>query len=377
MLIPIFSFLVIAGVVYLLGRQVIRPGSGEQPAVLVGNASRPLVFGRLTGALAGILPCSGDAMETLTRYLKRAGYYHWQAPEEFLSLRNAVVVGWVLLVGTVVVVVADSNHPGWFPLAAGCFGALLLYALPAIVLRSLAAGRLRRIQYTLPDALDMIAMTMTAGLPIQDSVRRVARDLKDTCPDLAYELQIVSRQGDLGSFEKALRQFALRSELPEIQSLAAMVAQAELQGSPVGDALEEFADGIRLGRRQRAEEQGNKTSVMLLLPLIFCLAPPVYILLLSPAVIEMRDFVLRENRPGGILAPESAVNGISSGSLTGRGRADAGGPLSPMQATLRRPASPASESLPLRSSRPGTREPVDLRLLPAGGSPRVADSGRR
>ena len=71
----------------------------------------------------------------------------------------------------------------------------------------------------------------------------------------------------------------------------------------VAVALRDYSDSIRRGFRQRAEEKGNKNSVKLLLPVVLCLAPPVYILLLAPAVLELRDFIIRENKPGGVLVP--------------------------------------------------------------------------
>ena len=365
MAIAVLVFLVITVLVYAVGRRLMRSDRNVDPQVLAGARTRPLVFGPLTLALAGVLPCSPKARESLTRHLGHAGYYHRHALEEFLSIRNALCIGWLLLTGTVAVIVVDGSHHAIVPLAAGFLGVLLLYSLPTLILHSLAGDRLRRIQYTLPDALDMITMSMAAGLPIHDAVRRVAQDMKGTAPDLACELQIVSRQGELGSFDKALRQFATRTELPDIQSLAAMVGQAEIQGSRVADALEEFADGIRRQRRQRAEEQGNKTSVKLLMPLVFCLAPPVYIMLLSPAVIEMRNFVLHENRPGGILAPQSAVGDAGTGSATGeRATANARRPLSPQNATFRRSGGPSSETAPARPGGRDSQEPVDLRIVP-------------
>lgn len=365
MLIAVLVFLVITVLVYVVGRRLMNAGRNVDPQVFAGERMRPLVFGRLTEALAGVLPCSARSRELLTRHLGHAGYYHRHALEEFLSIRNALCVGWLLLAGTVAVIVVEGDQHAIVPLAAGFLGALVLYAVPTLVLQSLAGDRLRRIQYSLPDALDTITMSMAAGLPIHDAMRRVAQDMKDTSPDLACELQIVTRQGEIGSFEKALRQFAMRTELPDIQSLAAMVGQAEIQGSRVADALEEFADGIRRQRRQRAEEQGNKTSVKLLMPLVFCLAPPVYIMLLSPAVIEMRNFVLHENRPGGILSPDSAVAGAGASAAQDQKTAsNARQPLAPRNATVRRPAGPSPEAAPVRPSGVPSQEPVDLRVVP-------------
>ena len=116
-------------------------------------------------------------------------------------------------------------------------------------------------------------------------------------------MEIIRRQAEAHTLENALTQFADRINVAEIKSLAALVTQTERLGTNVATALRDYADSIRRGFRQRAEEQGNKNSIKLLLPVTLCLAPPVYILLLAPAVLELRDFIIRENRPGGVLAP--------------------------------------------------------------------------
>ena len=84
-------------------------------------------------------------------------------------------------------------------------------------------------------------------------------------------------------------------------------SHAEHLGGNVSSAFRDFADSIRRTRRQSAEERGNKASVKLLFPVVFCLAPPIYILLLGPAALELKQFVQRENRPGGALSQSAAV----------------------------------------------------------------------
>jgi len=76
----------------------------------------------------------------------------------------------------------------------------------------------------------------------------------------------------------------------------------------VAAAFREFADSVRRTRRQRAEEQGNKASVKLLFPVVLCLAPPIYILLLGPATLELKNFMNRENMPGGVLATSTSID---------------------------------------------------------------------
>ncbi len=308
MLLPTAAFLVVAGLFFLLGLLFIRTGRNGEGEVLAGGKARPLMFGPLTAPLAGVLPVSAGSKANISRDLRRAGFYHRLAYQEFMALRNVLVVGWVVLVGAAIVA-APQPAPKWMPAGIACAVVVagLLYAMPVLLLHAQAKARLQRIQYGLPDALDMITMCMEGGLPLPQVLQRVGRDLATTHPDLACELKIIGRQMEAGSLDGALRQFAARIDIPDVQSLAALVGQTEQQGGSVAGALVEFADGVRRAQRQRAEEHGNKTSVKLLFPLVLCLAPPVYVLLLTPAIIEMREFVLKENRPGGILSPQTMV----------------------------------------------------------------------
>ena len=300
----IAAFLGITALCYGVGWGLIRGRRNHDAEVFSGGRRRPLIFGPLTTAMAGVIPCSAAGKAAITRELRRAGCYHRFAWEEFASLRNALIVGWVLLIGTLIVV---GTEPGdqmtGRLLIVGVVGVVLLYGLPRLILHSRAGARVQRIQYSLPDALDMITMCMTGGLPLHGALCRVSSELGTTHSDLACELRILGRQMEAGSLDGALRQFADRIDTPDAQALAVLVSQTERQGGSVSAAFHEFADEVRRARRQRAEEQGNKTTVKMLLPLVFCLAPPIYMLLLSPAIIELRSFVVQENRAGGVLSP--------------------------------------------------------------------------
>ncbi len=305
MLLPTAVFLIVAALLYVLALPFVRGAKGRENEVLSGGKPRPLIFGPVTRALAGVVPCTAATKANITKDVRRAGYYHRLAREEFLSFRNGLVIGWVVLIGTLAVVISDGENTTVMLnlLLAGLLVAIVLYALPVLVLRSRGNARVQRIRFALPDALDMITMCTTGGLSLHEALSKTSRELHTTHADLAMELKIMGRQMEAGSMDGALTQLAARIDTPEIQSLTAMVSQTHAQGSSVAAALQEFGDALRQGRRQRAEEHGNKTSVKMLLPLVLCLAPPVYMLLLTPAVIELRRFVLRENQPGGILTP--------------------------------------------------------------------------
>lgn len=298
---PIAAFFAIVGLLFMIGRMLVR-GSGSTETELTAPGWR--IFGPLTSALAGVLPVSGEQMDAIRNEVRQAGYYRPLAAEQFLAFRNSLLVGWVLLIATAVVVAYDPQQdPTFILLAIGAAGLAVLYAGPRLYLQSLARNRVNRIQRQLPDGLDMITMCMTGGLSLYRALDRVGDELRSTHRDLALELDIIRRQAEAHSLEHSLEQFAKRIDAPDVQTLSALVAQTERLGSNVAVALKEFADGIRRSFRQRAEERGNKTSVQMMLPVAFCLAPPVYILLLAPAAIELRDFVVQENRSGGVLQP--------------------------------------------------------------------------
>lgn len=302
-LIPVAVFLLTAVIFFAVGVFFVRSGKSGEREVLGFTRRRTLIFGRLTEGLAGVLPTTQGTRDKLARFLRHAGHYHRLALAEFLALRNVLVVGWLILAAATLVVIAEPDVPTpWWLWVATAIGTIILFALPRLILESLAEGRLHRIQTGLPDALDMITMCTSGGLPVQRALTRVGDELVSTHPDLAFELRVLGRQTEAGSMETAVRQLAHRIDTPDIQSLAAMIAQTERQGTSVAAAFHEFADTVRRTRRQRADEMGNKTAVKMLFPLVFCLAPPVYMMLLTPAIVELSQFIQRENQPGGALS---------------------------------------------------------------------------
>jgi tight adherence protein C len=113
-------------------------------------------------------------------------------------------------------------------------------------------------------------------------------------PELAKELGIVFRQTQSGSPDQAYSSFARRIEIPEVVAWCAMMQQSQKLGGGLAPALGDYASRIRIDRQSKAERVGNTASLKLLFPVVLCLAPPIAILLIGPAVIELRDFINRE-----------------------------------------------------------------------------------
>lgn len=310
MMTPVLVFVLLAMSVLCLGLALFRGGMPE-PADEPVSLKPP----RLTAAFASLLPASQRAQERIRAELIQAGFYRRHAFETFSATRNAAVLMWVLFAFVLLVLSARSSNAEVLRVVmGGLIGLVLIYSLPGVIVSALAAARKKRIYQSLPDALDMLTMMMTGGLGLNRSLDRACRQLQSAHPDLAKELSIVHRHADVGSFGKSMQRFAERMDDPEITGLSTLIQHSEKLGSPIGEALIEYSDGIRRTRRQRAEEIGNKRNVMLLFPVILFLAPPVYILLLGPATLELRDFLNRDARDPAVVG--RSLDSLESGRLT-------------------------------------------------------------
>jgi tight adherence protein C len=291
------SFLIVLlfGLVIVNARRRVRNIADVERRI---SRQRP---GRLRVALAGAVPLGEAAVDSLQQDLKRAGFYGPSAMVEFLATRNLLLIAAIVVGGGLAVAVdPGSTLPKTILMVTGVVAAVI-YAVPRWLLHAQAQGRLGRIQRGLPDALDIIRMCLTGGLPLRDSLQRVSQEVDFFHPDVAVELEIVRRHAEADTMAKALKEFARRMNAPDVNALASLVSQTEKTGTHVATAVTEFADGIRRQFRQRAEERASKTTIRMLFPVIFCLAPPVFILLLGPPVLQLRNFVKEAHAPGGVL----------------------------------------------------------------------------
>jgi len=190
-----------------------------------------------------------------------------------LSLMIAVVVGMPFL-PTLGFVVAAS--------VAG-------YMAPNFYLYQRAYDRSALMQRALPDAIDLLTISVESGLGFDAAVSQVARNtegpLAEEFARMLQEMQIGRGRSD------ALRSMADRTNLPDLRGFVSAMVQADAFGIPVGQVLRVQASEIRVKKRQWAEEQAQKVPVKILIPLIFCILPCLFIAVLGPAGISiMQNF---------------------------------------------------------------------------------------
>ncbi len=176
--------------------------------------------------------------------------------------------------------------------AAAVLGLWLGGILPRLVLERMATRRKAVIQRTLPDALDLMIICVNAGLGLNATLQRLARDLRQISPALADEFAVTAADAQLrGATTDALRQMAERIDLPAINNLVSTLAMAQRYGTPIAQALRVLADSERSNRLLRLEEKAGKLSTKITLPMMLFILPTVLIIAAGPAVLNLMGFL--------------------------------------------------------------------------------------
>ncbi len=174
-------------------------------------------------------------------------------------------------------------------LVAILVGAVLGFMTPDLVLTRLISRRQESIRRALPDALDLLVICMEAGLGIDQAMVRVGDEIRLTSPALADELQIINREQRAGKPRlDAWRSMAERVDIDFVRQFVTMLVQTQRFGTPIANALGQFADTLRVRRTQKAEEMAAKAGVKLLFPLVLFVFPSIFVVALGPAIISMQ-----------------------------------------------------------------------------------------
>lgn len=263
-------------------RRFLGPREGGDSGVRwierVASVAKPLT--RLS------IPEEGWEKSTLRTRFMNAGWRHPAAPTLYFASKTALAL-LIPMLQTLFLLLYGGIAGGKI-LAFLLVGASIGYYLPNVVLARLVARRRREIFETVPDALDLLTVCVEAGLSLERALVKVAAEIHIKSVVLAHELQLVLMEMRAGfSKEKALRNFALRSGVDDVDTLVAMLIQSERFGTSVGDSLRVHADNLRHKRRVMAEECAAKIGLKLLFPLIFCIFPTLLMVLLGPAGMQI------------------------------------------------------------------------------------------
>jgi tight adherence protein C len=267
-----------------LARFGLLGASGTLPAA--GRRAAPVaeMLHRLGASLVARTP--GPRLQELRGALVRAGVADRLAVEEFLGLRVvALLLG--LVVGGVLAVVADLALRGlpWalatplIPLAG-----LVGYALPPLVVAQMARRRREAIEQALPDSLDILVVTLEAGIAFDSAITFLCEHADNV---FVEELRRYLSDLALGrSRREALEAMIERTRSLGVRQFATAVIQADELGTGMARALRAHARGLRVMRRLRAETVARQAPIKLLFPLVLCIMPALFIVIIGPAVLQ-------------------------------------------------------------------------------------------
>jgi tight adherence protein C len=242
--------------------------------------------------LKGVLQAFGETVQernkntaAVRQRLIQAGYPNAAAVPMYLGLRVAVPalmgMGAALLLPTL-------GFSAVKTLLMSMYFGSMGYLLPSIMVGRRVKKRQKEMQKALPDALDMLVVSVEAGLGLNQAMVRVSEEIYRISPVLSEQLALVNLEIRAGtSRPEALRNLAERTGLQDISSLVGMLIQTDRFGTSVAQALRVHSETMRTKRRQRAEEAAAKTTIKMIFPLVFCIFPALFVVILGPALIQI------------------------------------------------------------------------------------------
>lgn len=221
----------------------------------------------------------------LQRRLDLAGNPPTWTPDRVLAAK-----GLGLLAAAALGALVGFRSVGWL-ITGLAVGAVFGFFLPDLLLLNAGQKRQEKIRRALPDALDMLTVCVEAGLGFDAALAQVARN---TTGPLAQECARVLQEMQIGkSRNEALRALTDRTTVSELRAFVSALAQAGELGVPIASVLREQAREMRIRRRQRAEEQAQKVPVKILFPLIACLFPAMFVVIIGPGAISIARVLMR------------------------------------------------------------------------------------
>ena len=253
---------------------------GLKPVVTTPAFSRSTLLTEVTSATERLRRTVGITNTTgAARQLAFAGFRQPYHVEIFYAVRLLLPAITAVLISLFI----HSNVIFWF-----IVGTIFAFYLPDLYVSRLIRQRRERVRLGLPDALDLLAICMEAGLGLDQALMRVGSELGDTHPDLSDEFNLISLEQRAGTPRiEAWRHMAERTKLEIVTAFVSMLVQTDKFGTPISKALAVFSDSLRTQRRQKAEELAAKTTIKMVFPLVLFIFPSMFIVLLAPAFISI------------------------------------------------------------------------------------------
>jgi len=263
------------------------PATNSVSGVVPEDHSATDLVQRIASPLNRMLPPSATEAKKLQRQLMHAGFRSEAAPIVYRAIQLGSMAGFPLMVALTCAILARPLNSAivWIIMAfvAG-------FVLPRYVLRRITNTRQRELRWGLADALDLMVVSVEAGLGLNAAMQKVSSELKDVHREIATEFELANLEIRVGrERDEALRNLAERTGIDDLRSLVAMLIQTDKFGTSIAKGLRVYSDSLRTKRRQRAEQEAQKAAVKLLFPLACFLFPTLFIAILGPAALNLID----------------------------------------------------------------------------------------
>jgi tight adherence protein C len=290
---PVFFYAVLGLIIFcvvalLLTPNLFRPSPEAQRILDVVQSTRPdqrtisskeQLQTRLLGLATGLRIRLGLAENPVLKARLAAAGIKGTAAADIFFASQFLVPATGAVVGTLI-----GTNTLSYVLGLGALG----YMAPNMWLNWKTSRRRKRIRRSIPDALDLMVICVDAGLGLDQALLRVGNELGVSYPDIQEEFLQVNREQRAGRPRlEAWQNLADRTQIEEFSAFVSMLAQTDRFGTPIIRALTRLSEDIRMKRRQRAEEAAAKTKIKIIFPLVLCIFPCIFIVLLAPAILSI------------------------------------------------------------------------------------------
>jgi tight adherence protein C len=292
-----FAFLLVFGVRFLLASRVDvigervkrsvtrRPSSMPPPAEPVAGERGAFLDTALKPIATVAKPTDEEELGRLRNRLSYAGFrsdramYVFLVVKVFLCLLFAGIVLWLNTMRP-----QPLQYAAFFTVLAMTAG----FYFPSMWLDGRIKERQAKVNRALPDALDLLVTCVEAGLGLDAAMNRVAEEIQLSSPILAQEILQAALEIRAGSTRgESFRRLAGRTGVEEIQNLSSIVVQTEVFGTSMAKALRITSEGMRIRRMQLAEERAATVAVKMTIPLVLCIMPSLFAVIMGPAAIKI------------------------------------------------------------------------------------------
>jgi len=292
-LLTLLIFLALTGVFALLGLNVwvwpkaaidrVTAAAGDPQAQDIAHPS--LAFRDLLKKLGTLVPQSPKDTTIMQRRLIRAGFRN---PNALKLLYGSKFVLAILVPILTFGVIAGSTWESSSKIMATLASVAIGFFAPNEYVRTMATRRQKQIRRGLPNALDLMVVSVESGLGLDQAVVQVAKELEHAHPEITEEFALMNLELKAGKRRiEALRNLADRTNVDDLKKLVAVLIQADRFGTSIAATLRNHAEFMRVQARQVAEEKAAKLGVKLVFPIFFCILPSLFVVTVGPMAFKV------------------------------------------------------------------------------------------